>query len=74
MLDLHSKNTIIFSEIAQQKSHSSKFPQNATKSIFLFVPAEVDENNYFDNGFTPLGWKPLCEFYTVCTPMTMFSD
>ena len=48
MLDLHSKNTIIFSEIAQQKSHSSKFPQNATKCIVLFVPAEIDENNYFD--------------------------
>lgn len=32
----------------------------------LFVAPEIDENNYFDNGFTPLGWKPLCEFYTVC--------
>lgn len=55
-LDLHSKNNkfIInyFSEIAQQKSHSGKFPQNATKSIMLFVPVEIGEENYFDNGFT----------------------
>ena len=34
------------------KSHSSEFPQNATKSMVLFAPVEISDNNYFNNGFT----------------------
>ena len=56
------------------KSHSSEFPQNATKSIVLIAPVEISDNNCFNNGFTQPWWKPFRVFYTFSTPMTIFCD
>lgn len=56
-------------EIVQWKSHSCDFLKKETKSIRLFAPVEIGENNYFNNGF-----MLLRVFCTVSTLRTIFCD